>query len=1511
VEATIRVPYEPGDPASRIGGLGDARFHVDACGIGLVADLSGRPSNAIVRDGLEILGNLAHRGAAGADESSGDGAGLLLSIPDAFFRDVMADAGVDLPPRGAYAVAMVFLTRDRRRRLAAEISLEGAVAERGHTLLGWRDVPTVTGALGQTAREKEPVVRQLFVQRGAHLADADAFERDLYLARKISADHAIRTGLRIPEDLYVVSFSARTITYKGLLLAHQAERYYPDLVDRRLASAVVLVHQRFSTNTFPEWHLAQPFRFIGHNGEINTLQGNVGALRARSPLLASQLWGRDASRLRPIVLPGASDSAAFDNVLELLVRSGRSLPHAVRMMVPPAWENDPGLDPDVRAFYAYHAALQEPWDGPAAMVFTDGRLAGAVLDRNGLRPARWLRTTDGRIVIASEVGVLGLPDDRVVQKERLNPGQMLLIDLEQGRILDDGQVERALASRRPYAAWVREHRLRLSDLPAAQPSPCVEGERLLRLQRTFGYTAEEVRLLIEPMAKDGSEAVGSMGNDSTPAVLSERPRLLPEYFKQHFAQVSNPPIDPLREGLVMSLTTRLGCEGSLLEEQPEQAAMLELAGPLLSDAELARVASLDRPRLRARVLPLTWTLGRGVAGLREAVEQVARSARQAVEEGFTILVLSDRGVDATSLPIPPLLGVAAVHHHLLRSGVRKRCSLVVDSGEPREVMHVAVLLGYGASAVCPWLLDATVAALPLPGLAPDQAVARCHDALTRGVAKVMSKMGISTLQGYQGAQVFEALGLSQDLVDVVFTGTVTRIGGAGFDVIAEEVRLRHEAAHSSLSAALPDLDGGGEYAWRAEGEAHLWTPMAVAELQRAVRSDDPAAFQRFAAEADRRSRRAAALRGLLEPVEAPEAVPLDEVEPVEAIVRRFKGGAMSLGSISSEAHEAIAIALNRLGARSNTGEGGEAERRWTPDPDGSSRRSAIKQVASARFGVTAAYLANADELQIKMAQGAKPGEGGQLPGHKVTAEIAAVRHSTPGVGLISPPPHHDIYSIEDLAQLIHDLRNANPRARIGVKLVSEAGVGTVAAGVAKARADVVLISGYEGGTGASPWSAIKHTGLPWELGLAEAQQVLVENGLRSRVTLEVDGQLKTGLDVVIAALLGAEEFGFATGLLVSLGCTLLRKCHLDTCSAGIATQRPELRARFAGRPEHVERFLRFVAADVRRHLARLGLCSIHDAVGRTDLLRFSSAGGSWKARGLDLAALLERGDRDAPDTRRHTRSQPPLPDDTFDHGLIAEALPALERGESVRVRRAVRNRDRTVGTRLGYEVASRYGSAGLPDGTIRVHLVGSVGQSFGAFLPRGVRLELVGDANDAVGKGLSGGEIVVRPADDAAFRPEDAVVAGNVLLYGATSGRLFVRGRVGERFAVRNSGAEGVVEGCGHHGCEYMTGGRVVVLGPVGRNFAAGMSGGVAYVWQPLAALEGRVNPELVDVQPLAVDADLAAVRTLLEAHARATGSFRAVDLLECWPASAGGFVRVLPREYGRVLAGRTAREGS
>jgi len=1464
-----------------------------------------------VKDGLQILGNLAHRGAAGADESTGDGAGLLLQLPDAFFRDVVTDSGLELPAAGEYAVAMVFLTRDDRRRVAAEISLESAVVERGHTLLGWRDVPTVSEALGETARRKEPVIRQLFVQRAAHMTDADEFERDLYLARKISADHAIRSGLRIPDDLYVVSFSARTITYKGLLLADQIDRFYPDLTDARIASAVVLVHQRFSTNTFPEWHLAQPFRFLGHNGEINTLQGNAISVRARSPLLASDTWGRTVRKLRPIILPGASDSAALDNVVELLVRSGRSLPHAMRMLVPPAWENDPALDAAARGFYAYHAALQEPWDGPAAIVFTDGRVAGALLDRNGLRPARWVRTTDNRVVISSEVGVLDLPDSHILRKERLQPGQMLLIDLDEGRLIEDPQVIRQLAARRPYATWMRDHGLHLGDLTPVEPPPAPTGEHLMQLQRTFGYTTEELRVVLEPMARDGKEPVGSMGNDATPAVLSERPRLLPEYFKQHFAQVSNPPIDPLRESNVMSLATRLGPEGSLLEERPEQAGLLELPGPLLTDADMARIQRLNRPRFRSRVFSLTWSPANGPGGLREAVDTLVRQARAAVDEGTTILILSDRSVDATNVPIPPLLALGAVHHYLIRAGLRKRCSLVIDSGEPREVMHVALLLGFGASAVCPWLLDATVASLGLEGLTPDAAVASAHKALSAGVAKVISKMGISTLQGYQGSQVFEALGLSQDLVDAVFTGAVSRIGGAGFDVIAEESRLRHEAAFAPPGAVPADLEGGGDYAWRAEGEAHLWTPLAVAELQRAVRTDDEAAFLRFATEVDRRTRRAAALRGLFDLVESVTPLPLDQVEPAEAILRRFKGGAMSLGSISAEAHETIAIALNRVGGRSNTGEGGEDERRWTPDPDGSSRRSRIKQVASARFGVTAAYLASADEIQVKMAQGAKPGEGGQLPGHKVTAEIAAVRHSTPGVGLISPPPHHDIYSIEDLAQLIHDLRNSNPKARISVKLVSEAGVGTVAAGVAKARADVVLISGHDGGTGASPLSSIKHAGLPWELGLAEAQQVLVENGLRNRVTLEVDGQLKTGRDIIVAALLGGEEFGFATALLVSMGCTLLRKCHLDTCAMGVATQRRELRDRFAGKPEHVERFLRFVAADVRRYLARLGARSLDEIVGRTDLLRFSSAGTSWKARGLDLGALLERGERDAPETRRHTTSQPSLRADTFDHALIAQARPAIERGEPVRIHKRVRNRDRTVGTRLGYEIVARHGSAGLPEGTIRVHLKGTVGQSFGAFLPRGVRFELIGDANDAVGKGLSGGEIIIRPTDDAAFRPEDAVVAGNALLYGATSGRLFVRGRVGERFAVRNSGASAVVEGVGDHGCEYMTGGRIVVLGPVGRNFAAGMSGGIAYIWQPLASVQPRVNREMVDLEALTEPAEKEEVRQLLAAHAWATGSTRARELLERWPVSASGIVKVMPQDYRRALEERAALDWS
>ncbi|MFP3938762.1 MAG: glutamate synthase large subunit [Thermoanaerobaculia bacterium] len=1539
--------------------LNDPRWEVDACGVGFVADLHGRPSHEIVEQGLEILVNLTHRGAAGADETTGDGAGLLLQMPHDLMAAAAREEGITLPGPGEYGVGMLFLPRDEGLRRRCEELFEEAVRSRGHELLGWRDVPVDPSALGRIASEKEPVIRQAFLGRGAAGAgapggtDPDAFERDLYVLRKAAEGRWLRAGARIPEDVYVVSLSSRTLIYKGLLLAWQLPRYFPDLVDHRMTSALALVHQRFSTNTFPEWDLAQPFRYLAHNGEINTLQGNANWMRAREAMLASdRLRPGDLELLKPIVRAGASDSACFDDVLELLVQGGRSLSHAIMMMIPEAWERDPRMSEELRGFYEYHAMLMEPWDGPASIAFTDGRTIGATLDRNGLRPSRYVVTKDGLVVMASEVGVLDLPASRVVRKGRLQPGRLFVADLAEHRIVGDAEVKHRIATSRPYARWVDEQKVRLDELPV--PEEPIEPGRddLFRLQKVFGYTVEDIHVFLRPMAETGGEPVGAMGDDSPLAALSERPKLLYEYFRQHFAQVSNPPIDAIREELVTSLVTMVGTEGNLLDETPEQAHLLELPHPILRNRELAKLREVEVGSFRSLTLSTFWQppVDDRPAGpvLEEALEELCRRAEEAVESGRTVLILSDRPSmrtpdehpDENLAPIPALLATGAVHHHLIRRGLRKRCGLVVESGEPRESHHFALLIGYGASAVNPWMaFDVLVdliegddlAARKGPDGRPEEPEYegvrdRYIQAASKSLLKVLSKMGISTLQSYHGAQIFEAVGLDRELVERYFTGTPSRIGGAGIDAIAEECRRRHRSAYPRRYTAEYHLEWGGEYAWRAEGEDHAWTPMAIAHLQRAVREDDAEAYREFTEAAAESDERRLTLRGLLDFRGDRPAVPLGEVEPEEAILARFKTGAMSLGSISIETHETLAIAMNRLGGKSNTGEGGEDEGRYTPDPSGDSRRSSIKQVASGRFGVTAAYLANSDEIQIKMAQGAKPGEGGQLPGSKVSVEIAAVRHSTPGVGLISPPPHHDIYSIEDLGQLIFDLKNANPRARINVKLVARAGVGTIAAGVAKAHADVVLISGDSGGTGASPWSSIKHAGIPWELGLAETHQVLVDNGLRSRIVVETDGGLKTGRDVVIAALLGAEEFGFSTAPLITLGCIYLRKCHLNTCSVGIATQRPELRKKFAGEPEHVERYLRFVAREARELMARLGFRTVNEMVGQVGALEAVRAASAWKATGLDLAPVLAPAAAEKPTDLYCNVAQDHGLDQQLDHELIRRARAALESTNGpvpVDEELPIKNAHRTVGAMLSHELARRRGSEGLPDGTIRFRFNGSAGQSFGAFLSRGIRFDLEGDANDYMGKGLSGGELVVFPSPDASFTPEENIIVGNVSFYGATGGRAYLRGMAGERFCVRNSGVSAVVEGVGDHGCEYMTGGRVVILGGIGRNFAAGMSGGIAYVLaDPLAGTvtdgaasngHGRdeaiaaVNREMVELEALEEASEIEEVRRMIEEHREHTGSSVAGAVLADWPAAVPRFIKVMPVDYKQALATGTA----
>ncbi|MGE0359521.1 MAG: glutamate synthase large subunit [Vicinamibacterales bacterium] len=1500
---------DQGDQRSQGQGLYRASDEHDACGVGFVAHVKGRRSHAIVRDALTLLVNLEHRGASGSDPDTGDGAGILVQMPDRFLRAV---AGLPLPEPGAYGAGLVFLPHEPDARALLRGLIERIAAEEGHAVLGWRDVPTNLAAIGRNAAAVAPAFAQVFIGRSAALDGPDAaarFERALYVIRK-RIEHAVQ-DLAVPVQarraFYVVSLSARTLTYKGMLTASQLGPMFPDLAHPDLESALALVHQRFSTNTFPSWPLAHPYRFIAHNGEINTLQGNVNWMRAREGLLRSSVFGADLAKVLPVITPGGSDTASFDNVLEFLVMAGRPLPHAVLMMIPEPWGGNPGMDPAVRAFYEYHSSLMEPWDGPASICFTDGIQIGAVLDRNGLRPSRYCITTDDRVVLASETGVLDLPPDQIVLKDRLRPGKMLLIDTGAGRIVGDDELKRGLAAEQPYGEWLRAHLVDIEQLPSAFAER-PDHQTVLRRQQAFGYTHEDLRLILTPMALGGEEPIGSMGSDTALAVLSDRPRLLYDYFAQLFAQVTNPPLDAIREELVTSMASTIGPEGNLLEAAPEACRQIKIEYPILHNDQVAKLRHLPPGSpFRSTTLPLHYNPDEDGPGLERAMDALCRKASQAVEAGYGILILSDRGVDATHAPIPSLLATAGVHHHLVRTGARTRCGLLVESGDAREVHHVALLLAYGAGAVNPYLAFESLHDLLrqglLPGVTHDLAVLKYIKALNKGVLKVMSKMGISTLQSYCGAQIFEAVGLDQAFVDRYFTGTVSRLGGIGLAEVSEEVRRRHARAFGPRPAGPAELESGGEYQWRRDGEIHLFNPDTVFKLQHATRTRRFEIFKEYTRLVDDQSRQRATLRGLFRFRPLGPAVPLDEVEPVSAILRRFSTGAMSFGSISQEAHETLAIAMNRMGAKSNTGEGGEDPARNVRDANGDSRRSAIKQVASGRFGVTSEYLVNADDLQIKMAQGAKPGEGGQLPGHKVYPWIAKVRHSTPGVGLISPPPHHDIYSIEDLAQLIFDLKNANPRARVHVKLVAESGVGTVAAGVSKAHADVVLISGHDGGTGASPLTSLKHAGVPWEIGLAETQQVLLRNQLRDRIVVQVDGQLKTGRDVVVAALLGAEEFGFATAPLVVMGCVMMRVCHLNTCPVGIATQDPALRQAFTGRPEFVETFFHFIAQEVRELMAELGVRTVDELVGRSDGLDLAAATGHWKAAGLDLTPLLHQPPLAAGTPRRATRGQDAGLATVLDRTLIARAAPALERRTPVEIAVPIRNTDRTTGTLLGYEVTSRFGGAGLPDDTIRVSATGSAGQSFGAFVPRGITLTLEGDANDYVAKGLSGGRVVVRPPRDARFVAEESVIVGNVSLYGATSGEAFIRGVAGERFAVRNSGAHAVVEGVGDHGCEYMTGGRVIVLGATGRNFAAGMSGGLAYVLDGDGAFAGRCNTAMVDLEPLTDEDEVALVHELLARHALLTSSTVAARVLAAWPAMLARLVAVVPRDFKRVRA--------
>ncbi|RLV50088.1 glutamate synthase large subunit [Nocardioides mangrovicus] len=1497
-------------PSARSQGLYDGLHEHDACGVAFVATLSGDPAHDIVAKALTALRNLDHRGAAGAETNSGDGAGILLQVPDRFLREVAADAGIELPGRHQYAVGTAFIPGDDEAVAKVKARVEELAAEEDLAVLGWREVPTDPSSLGPTAQSAMPSFWQVFVS-GAHgRVSGMALERMAYCLRK-RAEHEA--------DVYFPSLSGRTLVYKGMLTTEQLDAFYPDLLDERVESAVALVHSRFSTNTFPSWPLSHPYRFIAHNGEINTVQGNRNWMRAREALLASEVIPGDLERLFPVITPDGSDSASFDEVLELLHLGGRSLPHAVLMMIPEAWENNADMDPARRAFYEFHSSLMEPWDGPACVCFTDGSQVGAVLDRNGLRPSRYWVTDDGLVVLASEAGVLDIDPATVVRKGRLEPGRMFLVDTEQHRIIEDEEIKGDLAAEHPYDEWLHAGLIELPDLPEREHIVHTHAS-VVRRQQIFGYTEEELRVLVTPMANTGAEPIGSMGTDTPVAVLSDRPRMLFDYLSQLFAQVTNPPLDAIREELVTSLAGSIGPEANLLEPTPASCRQVLLPFPVVTNDELVKIRKINRdgdmPGFETHVSRGLYDVQGGGRALARRLEEICEEVSAAVELGARIIVLSDRHARAEKAPIPSLLMTAAVHHHLVREKTRTQVGLVVEAGDVREVHHVALLLGYGAAAVNPYLAMESAEDLARDRYyvtaEPEVAVKNLVKALGKGVLKVMSKMGVSTVASYTGAQIFEALGLSQELVDKYFTGTTSKIGGIGLDEIAEEVAKRHRTAYprDGITPSHRTLEIGGQYQWRREGEEHLFDPETVFRLQHATREGKYDVFKAYTQRVDDQAARLMTLRGLFRFKDAAESgrepIDVEEVEPVADIVKRFSTGAMSYGSISQEAHETLAIAMNRLGGKSNTGEGGEdPERLYDPE-----RRSSIKQVASGRFGVTSEYLSNADDIQIKMAQGAKPGEGGQLPGHKVYPWVAKTRHSTPGVGLISPPPHHDIYSIEDLAQLIHDLKNANPAARVHVKLVAEVGVGTVAAGVSKAHADVVLISGHDGGTGAAPLTSLKHAGGPWELGLAETQQTLLVNGLRDRIVVQTDGQLKTGRDVVVAALLGAEEFGFATAPLVVSGCILMRVCHLDTCPVGVATQNPVLRERYSGKAEYVVTFFEYIAQEVRELLASLGFRSIEEAVGHADVLDAAAAVNHWKAQGLDIAPIFHVPDmaefpQFADQDRHCTKQQDHGLDKALDNTLVELAAPALESGEPVRAQVEIRNVNRTVGTILGHEVTKRYRGEGLPEGTIDITLTGSAGQSFGAFVPRGITLRLEGDANDYVAKGLSGGRIIVRPDRAATFDAAEQIIAGNVIGYGATTGEVFLRGKVGERFAVRNSGARLVVEGVGDHGCEYMTGGRVVVLGATGRNFGAGMSGGVAWV---LDLAESQVNPELVELRPVVEEA-AEELHELVKAHAEETGSPVAEALLADWDTALGRFTEVMPTDYRKVLEAQAKAE--
>jgi glutamate synthase (ferredoxin) len=1488
-------------------GLYDPQFEHDSCGVGFIVNVKGRKSHDIIQQGLTVLMNLRHRGACGCEHNTGDGAGLLIQMPHAFLKEACTHASIDLPGPSEYGSGMVFLPQDASERRKAQQKFEEIIKEEGQRFLGWRHVPINNSSLGATAKAGEPVVKQIFIGRNLKLHDDMAFERKLYVIRK-RVENAVRySGANGCQEFYIPSLSYKTLIYKGMLMPEQVEWFYPELADPAMETALALVHSSFSTNTFPSWPRAHPYRYVAHNGEINTLRGNINWMHARQAMLESDLFGDDIAKLKPIICTDGSDSAMFDNVMEFLVLSGRSLPHAIMMMIPEPWSNHESMTPEKKAFYEYHSCLMEPWDGPASIAFTDGMKIGAILDRNGLRPSRYYVTKDDMVVMASEVGVLDIPAEKILLKGRLQPGRMFLIDTQEGRIVSDDEQKGRIASEQPYRVWLDEYLISLDDLAETPHMPEPDHATVVERQQAFGYTYEDLRIIMSPMALQGVEAVGSMGTDTPLAVLSDKPQPLYNYFKQLFAQVTNPPIDSLREELITSAETTIGAEKNLINPRPDSCHLIKLKNPILSNDELARLQHIQQPGFKSATLPILFKPEAGGEGMEKSMLEIYRQADAAIAEGVNILILSDRGISASMAPIPALLAVSGLHHHLIRTGARTRVGLILESGEPREVHHFALLIGYGAGAVNPYLafdtLDDMIREGLIEGVDHKTAIKNYIKAAVKGVVKTISKMGISTIQSYRGAQIFEAIGLNRTIIDNYFTWTSSRIEGVGIDVVAREVLLRHERAYPKQPCAAASLDSGGQYQWRSDGEYHLFNPETIHKLQLSCRTHNFDLFKEYTGLVNNQAKTLCTLRGLFSFKFPATVVPIEEVESVDSIVKRFKTGAMSYGSISKEAHEALAFAMNRLGGKSNTGEGGEDPERFKPMANGDSRMSAIKQVASGRFGVTSEYLVNARELQIKMAQGAKPGEGGQLPGHKVYPWIAKVRHSTPGVGLISPPPHHDIYSIEDLAELIHDLKNANHHARINVKLVSEVGVGTVAAGVAKAHADVVLISGYDGGTGASPLSSIKHAGIPWEFGLAETHQTLLLNNLRSRIVVETDGQLKTGRDVVIAALLGAEEFGFATAPLVTLGCIMMRVCHLNTCPVGVATQNPELRKNFSGDPAYVVNFMRFIAQEMREIMAQLGFRTINEMVGRIDRLEVRKAIDHWKARGLDFSSILYQPPV-APGVGSYCQmAQDHGLDQAMDNQMLLRLCePALARKEPIRAVLPIRNSNRVVGTILGSEVTRRYGAEGLPEDTIRLHFKGSAGQSFGAFIPSGITLILEGDGNDYVGKGLSGGKIIVFPPKKATFVPEENIIIGNVAFYGATGGEAYVRGMAGERFCVRNSGLNTVVESVGDHGCEYMTGGKVVILGTAGRNFAAGMSGGVAYILDEVGDFATRCNKQMVELEKFENAEEAEDVRQMIQRHAKYTDSQRAWKILALWEAMAPKFVKVMPRDYKRVL---------